>query len=90
MPVGTGMCASGQHRYHIKRNAAVLSRVKYAVVIVVDIQGIVNTIAANPDYKWSNDVVFTIGESKLPEHRFNVRITAGAQENERTIIIEQR
>jgi putative membrane-bound dehydrogenase-like protein len=32
------------------------------------IEGIVKTIEADPDYKWSNDVVFTIGESKLPEH----------------------
>jgi tRNA threonylcarbamoyladenosine biosynthesis protein TsaE len=29
-------------------------------------------------------------ESKLPEHRFNVRITPGDQELERTITIEER
>jgi len=32
------------------------------------IEGIVKTIDADPDYKWSNDVVFTMSESKLPEH----------------------
>lgn len=32
------------------------------------IDGIVSTIHQDPDYKWSNDVVFVIGESTKPEH----------------------
>jgi hypothetical protein len=32
------------------------------------IDGIVKTSQTDPEYKWSNDVVFTIGESTKPEH----------------------
>ncbi len=32
------------------------------------IDGIVRTIQSDPEYRWSNDVVFAIGESKQPEH----------------------
>jgi putative membrane-bound dehydrogenase-like protein len=32
------------------------------------IEGLVRTIHADPEYKWSNDVVFTIGESAEPDH----------------------
>ncbi|MBL8813600.1 MAG: c-type cytochrome [Planctomycetaceae bacterium] len=37
------------------------------------IDGIVKTIAADPDYAWSNDIVFTIGESPNPEHQALLR-----------------
>ena len=32
------------------------------------IEGLVKTIQSDPEYKWSNDVVFTIAESSQPEH----------------------
>lgn len=32
------------------------------------IEGLVRTIESDPDYKWSNDVVFTIAESTKSEH----------------------
>jgi putative membrane-bound dehydrogenase-like protein len=32
------------------------------------IEGLVRAIQSDPEYKWSNDVVFTIGESTQPEH----------------------
>jgi putative heme-binding domain-containing protein len=32
------------------------------------VDGFVKAIAADPDYPWSNDVVFAIGESDRPEH----------------------
>lgn len=37
------------------------------------IEGIVKTIAADPEYAWSNDIVFTIGESANPEHQALLR-----------------
>lgn len=33
------------------------------------IEGFVATIRSDPDYTWTNDVVFAIGESGLPEHQ---------------------
>ena len=32
------------------------------------IAGLVHTIQSDPEYRWSNDVVFTIAESSQPEH----------------------
>jgi len=32
------------------------------------IEGLVQTIQSDPEYQWSNDVVFTIAESTQPEH----------------------
>ncbi len=32
------------------------------------IEGLVSTMQSDPEYKWSNDVVFTIAESTRPEH----------------------
>lgn len=37
------------------------------------IDAIVKTIEADPDYGWSNDIVFTIGESQKPEHQALLR-----------------
>jgi putative heme-binding domain-containing protein len=37
------------------------------------IAGLVRTIESDPDYKWSNDVVFTIAESTMPEHLALIR-----------------
>ena len=37
------------------------------------IEGLVKIIQSDPEYKWSNDVVFTIGESTQPEHRVLLR-----------------
>lgn len=36
--------------------------------IPMAIEGLVRTIESDPDYKWSNDVVFTIAESTKPEN----------------------
>jgi len=37
------------------------------------IEGLVATISADPDYTWTNEVVFAIGESALPQHRLLLR-----------------
>jgi len=37
------------------------------------IEGLVAAIQRDPDYKWSNDVVFVIGESTKPEHQALLR-----------------
>jgi putative membrane-bound dehydrogenase-like protein len=37
------------------------------------IESFVATITADPEYSWSNDVVFLIGESEKPEHRLLLR-----------------
>lgn len=37
------------------------------------IDGFVSTISADPDFVWTNDVVFAIGESKKPEHQALLR-----------------
>jgi putative membrane-bound dehydrogenase-like protein len=37
------------------------------------IEGLVKTISTDPDYTWTNEVVFAIGESAFPEHRLLLR-----------------
>lgn len=37
------------------------------------INGFVKQISGNPDYQWTNDVTFIVGESTVPEHRQLIR-----------------
>ncbi len=48
-------------------HALFLSKVPQGTVAKA-IDGFVATIAADPDFTWTNDVVFAIGESDKPEH----------------------
>ncbi len=49
-----------------------LSKVPQGTVAAA-IEGFVSTIASDPDFAWTNEVVFAIGESDKPEHQTLLR-----------------
>jgi putative heme-binding domain-containing protein len=50
-----------------------LSDIRAAESLPKAIEGFIRQIGANKNYRWSNDVVFVLGESTDPEHRQLIR-----------------